>query len=117
MPRPVHKGWGVEVKEGGRVCTEESAGRSEDGEHETESDCWRICVRLNPERKGDQFDSLFIFFKYVRPQQRPLRPLPTPLALSLTLQGSRLVVVVSGWVSGGWGWGLTPVGGISAVAL
>lgn len=47
------------VREGGRVYIEESVGHSEDGEHETESDCWRICVHLNPERKGDQFDSFF----------------------------------------------------------
>lgn len=85
-----------------------------DGEHETESDCWRICVHLNPERKGDQFDSFFFFFQSVRPQQHPLCPLPTPLALSLTLQSSRLVVVVREWVSGGWGVGLdTPGGNIS----
>lgn len=48
------------VREGGRVYKEQSVGCSEDGGQETESDCWRICVHFNPERKGDQLDSFFI---------------------------------------------------------
>lgn len=50
-------GTGQERGEGS--INEESVGRSEDRDQETESDCWRICVHLNPERKGDQFDSFF----------------------------------------------------------
>lgn len=99
----------------GRVYKEESVRCCEDGDHETESDCWRICVQLNPERKGDQFDSFF-FFPSVRPQQHLLCPLPTPLALSLTPQSCSLVLVVKGWVSGGWGVGTDTPGRRSAVA-
>lgn len=66
------------VREGGRVYHEESVGCSGDREHETESDCWRICVHLNPERKGDQFNCfvVVVFFLSVRPQQYPLCPPP-----------------------------------------
>lgn len=53
---------------------------------------------MNPERKGDQFDS----FKSVRPRQCPPPP-PSPpgtTALTETLQVSRGAVVVSGWGGG-----------------
>lgn len=120
--RPVHKGGGTR---GERLLkTQEAVLHSEGGKlgtrgHETEGDCWRICVHLNPEREkvtdSHRNFLLFIIYFFDRPHQCPLCPHPSSQQLwqhfERRFKSPRVVVLVE---DGGI---LTPKSEISAVAL
>ena len=119
-------------KKSSDLCTKEEEGRGVGGErflktqevvlhseggklgtrgHETEGDCWRICVHLNPEREKvtDSHRNFLLFIFYFLTDHTSVRyaPLPSSSAAPLGLwqhcerrfKSPRvvLVVVVEGW--------------------
>lgn len=68
----------------------------EDGGHETEGNCWRICVHLNPEREKLTNSILCFFFVMTDHTSARYAPSQPQEALAALPKSSRAVVAVGG---------------------
>lgn len=103
--RPVHKegNKGRAVSKNSRGCST-FLGWKKLWTRDTEGDCWRICVHLNPEReKVTDFliFCFFLFFLFDRPHQCPLCPPPRSPTEALAALWKMLLEPQTGG-SGGW---------------